>query len=121
METLSLIVITITIYSGLYYQAAAGDSIMESQVVTWIVFFAVLTPSIVFALSFAKKMWYEILKVIAGKSPTAFRFITCGTMDYQEFKKQHIHEHSGDESESDSDSTKAKPTLSQLKGFSFDK
>ena len=30
METLSLFVIIITIYSGLYYQAAAGDPIMEN-------------------------------------------------------------------------------------------
>ena len=89
METLSLFVIILTIYSGLYYQAGEGEQIMESQVVTWIIFCAVLIPSLIFALNFGKKMWIEILKVVSVKSAKAFRFLTCGSVDITEFKLEH--------------------------------
>ena len=58
---------------------------------TYIVFFAVLIPSIIFALNFSKIMWIEILKVIVVKSPRAFRFLTCGTKDVTAFKTLHLN------------------------------
>ena len=97
METLSLFVIILTIYSGLYYQAGEGEPIMESQVVTWIIFCAVLIPSLIFALNFGRKMWIEILKVVSVKSAKAFRFLTCGSVDITEFKLEHNYEPSDDE------------------------
>lgn len=54
---------------------------MENQVVTWIVFCAVLFPSIAFAVDFGKKMWIEILKIVAKKNAKVFRYLTCGTKD----------------------------------------
>ena len=81
METMSLFVIILTIYSGLYYQAGEGDPIMESEFVGWIIFSAVLIPSLVFAINFAGKIRIEILKVVAGKSSKMFRYLTCGSMD----------------------------------------
>ena len=81
METMSLFVIILTIYFGLYYQAGAGEPIMESQIVTWCIFFGVLIPTVVFAINFTKIMWIEILKVVINKSSRAFRFLTCGSMD----------------------------------------
>ena len=99
MESLSLFVIILTIYAGLYYQAAKGEPIMESQILTWIVFFALLVPSLLFAINFARKMWIEILKVIGGKSAKAFRFITCGRINFKEFKLKHL----GVEESSDDD------------------
>lgn len=97
METLSLVVIIFTIYSGLYYQAAASDKVMESNSVTWLVFCSVLIPSIVFAINFVKRMWIEILKIVAGKSSTAFRYFTCGSEDLAEFKKKYMHENEVDD------------------------
>ena len=78
METSSLFVIIITIYAGLYYQAGEGEPIMESEVVSWVIFSAVLIPSIFFAINFAGKIRIEILKVVAGKSSKVFRYLTCG-------------------------------------------
>lgn len=92
METLSLGVIILTIYAGLYYQAGEGDPFMESQPVTWVIFFAVLAPSISFAVNFARKMWVEILKVIANKSAKLFRYATCGMKDLTEFRMQYMEE-----------------------------
>ena len=86
METLSLFVIIFTIYAGLYYQAGEGEPIMESQVVSWIIFSAVLIPSILFGINFSGKIWIEILKVVAGKSSKLFRYLTCGTKDLNEFR-----------------------------------
>ena len=97
METLSLFVIILTIYSGLYYQAGEGEPIMESQVVTWIIFSAVLIPSLIFALNFSRKMWIEILKVVSAKSAKAFRFLTCGSVDITEFKLEHNYEPSDED------------------------
>ena len=81
METLSLFVIILTIYSGLYYQAAEGEAIMDNQIVTWVIFGAVLIPSLLFAFLFMRKMWVEILKIALAKSASAFRFLTCGSID----------------------------------------
>ena len=90
METLSLGVIILTIYFGLYYQAGEGDSFMASQGVAWTIFFLVLIPSLMFAMNFGRKIWIEILKVVAVKSAKVFRFLTCGSKDLREFKEQHI-------------------------------
>ena len=90
MEILSLGVIILTIYSGLYYQAGEGDAFMESDIVTYVIFLSVIVPSIVFAINFIRKMWLEILKIVANKSAKAFRFITLGTSDLTEFKQRHM-------------------------------
>lgn len=101
METMSLFVIIVTIYSGLYYQAGEGDSFMESQIITWLIFAAVLIPSIVFAVNFSRKMWVEILKVAANKSATAFRYMTCGSVVLTEFKLRYMEEDSDDDNAGD--------------------
>ena len=90
METLSLFVIILTIYFGLYYQAGEGEPLMQSQVVTWFIFMAVLVPSLAFIVKFSRVMWIEVLKVVAGKSAKAFRFLTCGSIDITEFRMQHM-------------------------------
>ena len=97
METLSLSVIIITIYFGLYYQAGEGDPVMESELVGWVIFCGVLSPSIMFAIRFSRMMWIEILKVVARKSARAFRFLTFGTKEITVFKKMYMD--SGSESE----------------------
>ena len=99
METLSLFVIILTIYAGLYYQAGEGEPIMESQIVTWIIFLFVLVPSVLFAINFSKKMWVEILKQVAGKSSKLFRYLTCGSIDITEFKQKHMDFDSDDDAE----------------------
>ena len=70
---------------------------MESQVVTWIIFCAVLIPSLIFALNFGRKMWIEILKVVSVKSAKAFRFLTCGSIDITLFRLEHNYEPSDDD------------------------
>jgi len=97
METISLFVIIVTIYFGLYYQAGEGEPIMQSDIVSWMIFSCVLTPSIAFAINFSKIMWIEILKVVAGKSAKAFRFLTCGSRDITTFKMQYMDEGSDDD------------------------
>ena len=42
-------------------------------------------------------MWIEVLKVVAGKSATAFRYMTCGTKEITAFKLQYMDENSDDE------------------------
>lgn len=103
METLSLFVIILTIYAGLYYQAGEGEPIMESQIVTWIIFLFVLVPSVLFAINFSKKMWVEILKQVAGKSAKLFRYLTCGSIDITDFKRMHMDENSDDDDDKEND------------------
>ena len=91
---------------------------MESQLVTWVIFAAVLIPSIVFAISFSRKMWVEILKVAVNKSATAFRYLTCGTIDLTEFKMQYMDEENDDDVNGDFDEIKELPANAEdLKGF----
>ena len=101
METLSLSVIIVTIYFGLYYQAGEGEAIMSNEIVSWIIFFGVLTPSILFAIKFSRMMWIEVLKVVARKSAKAFRFLTCGSKDITEFKQQYMDEGFSDDDEAE--------------------
>ena len=70
---------------------------MESEPVTWFIFLAVLIPSVAFTISFGRKMWVEILKVVANKSARVFRFITLGTKDLTAFKLKHTAVDSDDE------------------------
>ena len=97
MELLSLGVIILTIYSGLYYQAGQGDTLMQNEIVSYLIFAAVLFPSLIFAANFFKKIWHEILKVVAVKSSRVFRFLTCSAVDIVEFKRMFINEISDDE------------------------
>lgn len=53
MENISLFVLIITIYCGLYYQAGRGEAVMELNFVKWTIFFMVLGPSIIFSVYFA--------------------------------------------------------------------
>lgn len=119
METLSLFVIILTIYFGLYYQAGQGDEFMESSAVTWFIFLAVLIPSVTFAVNFSKIMWIEILKVVAGKSAKAFRYLTCGSWDLQQFKAIHMDYGSDDDNseEEEDENKKPPPNDEQLVGF----
>ena len=70
---------------------------MESEPVSWIIFVCVLAPSVTFAVNFSRIMWIEVLKVVAGKSATAFRYLTCGTKEITAFKLQYMDENSDDE------------------------
>ena len=120
MEELSLGVIILTIYSGLYYQAGEGDAFMESQPVTWLIFGAVLIPSLAFSISFGRKMWIEILKVVAGKSAKCFRFITFGLKDLVEFRMQHMDEESDEEENAEHELKEDVPKATNLQGFRQD-
>ena len=90
---------------------------MESQPVTWLIFFAVLIPSISFTISFGRKMWVEILKVVANKSARVFRFITLGMKDLTAFKLEHMDEDSDDEEKDDYELKEAGPKDTNLQGF----
>ena len=121
MEELSLGVIILTIYSGLYYQAGEGDAFMESQPVTWLIFGAVLIPSVAFSVSFGRKMWIEILKVVAGKSAKCFRFITFGLKDLVEFRMKYMDNDASDEEEKAEHELKEDaPKAANLQGFRQD-
>ena len=48
MEKISLIVMLLTIYSGLYYLSGKEDPIMQSGFIMWVVFLMVLCPSLIF-------------------------------------------------------------------------
>lgn len=118
METLSLFVIILTIYCGLYYQAGEGEAVMQNQIVTWLIFCGVLIPSIVFAINFIRKMWIEILKQVSAKSVKAFRFLTCGTKDITEFRLQHmVQESESEQSDVDIDTANRGKKEKTLQGF----
>ena len=88
---------------------------MESQIVTWLIFAAVLVPAIVFAVNFSQKMWIEILKVVANKSTSAFRYLTCGTKDLTEFKMLYmVDEESEDDEQGEVEIKKAPPSSTDL-------
>ena len=81
---------------------------MKLTAMTYIIFFAVLIPSALFAVSFSKIMWIEILKVVAIKSPRIFRFMTCGTKDVTTFKALHMN---CEDDEKDNDNFEVKNSL----------
>ena len=91
METLSLFVIILTIYCGLYYQAAEGEPVMDNELVSWLIFLGVLIPSVIFSINWVRKMWIEILKVVIVKSTLVFRFLTCGSWNAADFKAKHMN------------------------------
>ena len=63
---------------------------MASETVTWVMFFCVIIPTVIFAFNFFRIMWIEILKVAARKSAKIFRILTCGTKDIIAFKAFHM-------------------------------
>ena len=65
---------------------------------SYIIFAAVLVPSLIFAVNFVKKIWHEILKVVAVKSARVFRFLTCSAVDVLVFRRMYIDDFSDDES-----------------------
>ena len=92
---------------------------MQLNIVKWTIFIMVLAPSSVFAIYFIVKMRIEILKVAASKSPKAFRFVTCGFMDINEFRQAHMDVDS-DEDGSSSEQDYQKPNAEKLRGFKFE-
>ena len=95
---------------------------MQSDIVSWIIFVMVLSPSIAFAVNFSRKMWIEILKVVAGKSAKAFRFMTCGTKEITLFKLQYMDDGNSEEEEDqvaviDGGETRIKGGARALRGF----
>ena len=63
MESISLFVLIMTIYCGLYYQAGQGEAVMQQNFVKWTIFTMVLAPSLVFIVYFLYKMRIEMLKI----------------------------------------------------------
>ena len=92
MERISLFVLILTIYAGLYYQSGKDDSIMQSSAVMWIIFIMVLLPSTSFVLFFMYQMRIEIFKVLIRRSPKVFMFITCGMVDMHKFRELHMQD-----------------------------
>jgi hypothetical protein len=92
MERISLFVLILTIYAGLYYQSGKEDAIMQSSAVMWIIFIMVLLPSTSFVLFFLYQMRIEIFKVMIRRSPKVFMFITCGMVDMHKFREQYMQD-----------------------------
>lgn len=84
---------------------------------TWLIFSAVLIPSVVFSINFGRKMWVEILKVVANKSARVFRFITLGMKDLTAFRMQYMDEGSDDEEKADHELQEEGPKEKSLQGF----
>ena len=66
-------------------------------------------------------MWIEVLKVVAGKSTKAFRFLTCGTKDITVFKMQYMDDGESEEEEQnpveDGAASKIQRGAKALQGF----
>ena len=90
MEEISLVVLLITIYSGLYYQSGKNDPIMQKQIVKWIIFIMVVLPSLFFTIYFFHRMKIEIFKVLITTNPRVFRYLTCGSVDINKFRLEHM-------------------------------
>ena len=63
---------------------------MTLQSVEVVIFLLVLIPSVIFTINFLLKMRIEILKIAINKSPKAFRFVTCGVTDMNEFRMKYL-------------------------------
>ena len=63
---------------------------MTSKTVTWVMFFCVIIPTVIFAFNFFRIMWTEVLKLAARKSAKIFRLLTCGTKDLIAFRALHL-------------------------------
>ena len=88
---------------------------------TWLIFGAVLIPSLAFSVSFGRKMWIEILKVVAGKSAKCFRFITFGLKDLVEFRMQYMDDDvSEEEDKAEHELKEDVPKAANLQGFRQD-
>ena len=92
---------------------------MQLNFVKWTIFIMVLAPSSVFSIYFLVKMRIELLKVAAAKSPKAFRFVTCGFMDINEFRSAHM-EVDSDEDGSSSEQDYKITNADKLRGFKFE-
>lgn len=79
METFSLIVCVVTMYSGLFYVAGQNYAYMNNGGLKWFFFCCVITPNLIFFGYWAYHIRLEILKgVIEQKKLSLFRILTCG-------------------------------------------
>lgn len=88
MEKISLFVLVITIYAGLYYQTGTEDT-FSNNFVKWVIFIVVISPCILFMVYFCRQMRIEILKVALAKNVKLFRVLSCGCVDPDKFRELH--------------------------------
>lgn len=86
METFSLVVCVVTMYSGLFYVTGIENSYMDNDGLKWFFFVCVISPNLVFFYFWLYHMRLEILKMmIESKRLGLFRLLTCGRITVDKF------------------------------------
>ena len=94
LEAYSLMALILTVYFGLYYQSSQGiESLFESSVTKWLVFFFEFTTSLFFLSHFVYKLHAELVKLaIKKKRRRVFNILTCGCSNYYDQVLDQIQE-----------------------------
>ena len=92
LERLSLFVLIITIYCGLFFQAGKTDVFLKNAIVKWVIFLCIFIPSCAFLIYFIDNMRTEVLKMISKRSKFLFRLFTCCRTDWRTFIEDHKHD-----------------------------
>ena len=91
LEKISLFVLIMTIYCGLFFQAGKEDTVLENSIVKWVIFAMVFIPSCIFLIYFVDKLRTEILRKLVNYK-LFFKIISCGLINLTEFKEDHAND-----------------------------
>ena len=91
MESYSLIVACLTMYTGMFYVTGSHYSYMENDGASWFLLIVLILPNLVFFIYWFTKMRIEILKIVYNlKRPWLFKIISCGVERYELFAEKYL-------------------------------
>ena len=86
MEAYSLIVVIITMYTGMFYVTGRHYDYMENEGLSWFFLIILALPNMVFFIYWFLKMRLEVLKMVRAKNkPKLFRIVSCCLENYDIF------------------------------------
>jgi len=92
MEHFSLLVVIVTMYSGMYYITGVHYTYMENNFLKWFFLLALAIPNVIFFVYWLYHMRIQILRMALRKSEKLFKMITCGSIDPEKFKRDNEEE-----------------------------
>ncbi|CDW73142.1 UNKNOWN [Stylonychia lemnae] len=93
MESYSLLVSAVTLYSGMFYITGKYYKYMENDGVKWFFLICIALPNAIFLGYWTYNMGIEFLKLILQQNrPKLFRLLTCARVDITRFKRKYMKE-----------------------------